>query len=180
MQFNWKEFMDETNKIAVHCKTEEEAIDFCKQMDEHGLRWQSGTKYIERNSWYEYKDQMCYYNTGEFSDFKYAKEISYRILEWSDYMAKNPIDYLKYGYLVEFENGKIAMYLQNKNRNIFVYEEDYIDIDYYNKELKISSPFSNKKYDIFAIYGYAEKVCDCLKLDKKTDLLFGREKNQRK
>lgn len=25
MKFNWKEFMDKNNKIAVHCKTEEEA-----------------------------------------------------------------------------------------------------------------------------------------------------------
>lgn len=36
MQFNWEEFMDKNNKIAVHCKTEEEAIDFCRQMDAHG------------------------------------------------------------------------------------------------------------------------------------------------
>lgn len=34
MQFNWEEFMNRNNKIAVHCKTEKEAIDFCKQMDE--------------------------------------------------------------------------------------------------------------------------------------------------
>ena len=38
MKFNWDEFLDENNKIAAHCKTEEEAIDFCKQMDEHGTK----------------------------------------------------------------------------------------------------------------------------------------------
>lgn len=37
-QFNWEEFKDGNNKIAVHCKTEEEAKDFCKQMHEHGLK----------------------------------------------------------------------------------------------------------------------------------------------
>lgn len=33
MKFNWEEFLDINNKIAVHCKTEEEANDFYKQMD---------------------------------------------------------------------------------------------------------------------------------------------------
>ena len=38
-EFNWSEFKDTNNIIAVHCKTEEEAKDFCKQMHEHGMRW---------------------------------------------------------------------------------------------------------------------------------------------
>lgn len=29
-EFNWSEFKDVNNIIAVHCKTEEEAKDFCK------------------------------------------------------------------------------------------------------------------------------------------------------
>lgn len=32
MRFNWDEFKNKDNKIAVHCKTEEEAKDFCKRM----------------------------------------------------------------------------------------------------------------------------------------------------
>lgn len=38
MRFNWDEFKDTDNKIAVHCKTEEEAKDFCKQMHEKGMK----------------------------------------------------------------------------------------------------------------------------------------------
>ena len=38
-KFNWDEFKNKDNKIAVHCKTEEEAVDFCKQMHEHGMKW---------------------------------------------------------------------------------------------------------------------------------------------
>ncbi len=38
MRFNWEEFKDADNKIAVHCKTEEEAKDFCKQMNEKGMK----------------------------------------------------------------------------------------------------------------------------------------------
>lgn len=47
-KFNWEEFKDKNNKIAVHCKTEEEAKDFCKQMHEHGLKWCSGASYIKK------------------------------------------------------------------------------------------------------------------------------------
>lgn len=35
--FNWDEFKE--GKFAVHCKTEEEEVDFCKQMHEHGMKY---------------------------------------------------------------------------------------------------------------------------------------------
>lgn len=35
-QFDWERF--KTEKIAVHCKTEEEANDFCKKMHEHEMK----------------------------------------------------------------------------------------------------------------------------------------------
>ena len=34
-KFNWDEFKNKDNKIVMHCKTEEEAKDFCRQM--HGV-----------------------------------------------------------------------------------------------------------------------------------------------
>lgn len=34
-KFNWDEFKNTKNKIAVHCKTEEEAKDFCKSVTTH-------------------------------------------------------------------------------------------------------------------------------------------------
>ena len=35
-KFNWDEFKNKDNKIVMHCKTEEEAKDFCRQMHGHG------------------------------------------------------------------------------------------------------------------------------------------------
>lgn len=46
-KFNWNEFKNTGNRIAVHCKTEEEAVDFCKQMHEHGMKWRDGNSYLE-------------------------------------------------------------------------------------------------------------------------------------
>lgn len=87
-KFNWEEFLDKNNKIAVHCKTEEEAKDFCKQMHEHGLKWCSGASYIKTTKHDVYKDKICYYAEGEYSSLEYALEKYYKILEWSDYMKK--------------------------------------------------------------------------------------------
>ena len=36
MEFNWEEFIS-NDKIAVHCKTEEQAKDFCRHMHKHAL-----------------------------------------------------------------------------------------------------------------------------------------------
>lgn len=47
-KFNWDEFKE--GKFAVHCKTEEEEVDFCKQMHEHGMKY----KILE---WSDYMDK---------------------------------------------------------------------------------------------------------------------------
>ena len=51
MRFNWDEFKDADNKIAVHCKTEEEAKDFCKRMYEHGMKWRDGELFRMYRIW---------------------------------------------------------------------------------------------------------------------------------
>lgn len=161
MQFNWEEFMDKTNKIAVHCKTEEEAIDFCKKMDEHGMLWHSGNSYIEKNEWggYGYKEETCYSNNGYFADKNFYKENGYKVLEWSDYMMlKHPIDYLKYGYVVEFENGELGMYMPSQEGDCFDLKGDiccrYLQVYENIKELKIKDFYKDYR-DVVKIYGYS-------------------------
>lgn len=170
MKFNWKEFMDKNNKIAVHCKTEEEAIDFCRQMDTNGMKWNSNRSYIDINYYNIYKEKTCYSNQGEYGKIDgIYKEENYKILEWSNYMIKDPIDYLKYGYVVEFENGEFGIYVLHKNRSVFIIgeREDYTGIEYYNKNLKLNKKYYDQKYNIIAIYGYADAVWNYLKINKK-------------
>ena len=50
-KINWDEFKNKDNKIAVHCKTEEEAKDFCRQMHEHGMKWCTGNSYMEKTNY---------------------------------------------------------------------------------------------------------------------------------
>lgn len=87
-KFNWKEFKNKDNKIAVHCKTEEEAIDFCKQMHKHRMKWRNGESYLKNTNYYMHNEGMCYYGDGEWSSLDIAENYNYKILEWSDYMQK--------------------------------------------------------------------------------------------
>jgi len=87
MKFNWEEFKA-SDKIAVHCKTEEEAIDFCKQMHEHGMTWINGQSYLENTCCTDRKEETCYEAKGLYAYVKYYEKENYNILEWSNYINK--------------------------------------------------------------------------------------------
>lgn len=183
MQFNWKEFMDKNNKIAVHCKTEEEAIDFCRQMDAHGMRWNSNRSYIDINYYNTYKEKTCYSNQGEYRriDGDY-KENNYKILEWSNYMIKDPIDYLEYGYVVEFENGGLGMYMPSQNGDCFVLYPGGYSCEYlkYFKDIN-NLKHDNKECNIFRIYGYSKFGWDSTNISiKYRPIIWERPKKVKK
>ena len=83
--FDWNNFSGDI--IAVWCKTEEEAKDFCKQSHEHGYDWDSGDNRAEKTKWEIYKDVTCYAPHFYGSDRFYEYE-GFRTLEWSEYMDK--------------------------------------------------------------------------------------------
>lgn len=107
-EFNWEEFKDKNNKIAVHCKTEEEAKDFCNQMHEHGLRWCTGQTYLEGTKYNGFKTKTCYSNSGRYCNKDYYIENDYKILEWSDYMKVGNKEFtkadLKSGMVIEYND----------------------------------------------------------------------------
>ena len=109
-KFNWDEFKDADNKIAVHCKTEEEAKDFCKQMHEHGMKWCNGESYLKNTNYNVCHEGTCYYGNGEYSSRDFAEKYNYKILECGDYMQKEftKAD-LKDGMVVEQRDG--GMYI---------------------------------------------------------------------
>lgn len=107
-KFNWEEFKDENNNIVVHCKTEEEADDFCNQMHEHGLRWCTGQTYLEGTKYNGFKTKTCYSNSGRYCNKDYYIENDYKILEWSDYMKVGNKEFtkadLKDGMVIEYND----------------------------------------------------------------------------
>lgn len=132
-KFKWKEFKNKYNKIAVHCKTEEEAKDFCKRMHEHGMKWRDGESYLECTEYGKHLSETCYTGYGEFASYDFYKEREYKILEWSDYMDKEftKAD-LKDGMVVEQRDGNMYLVLAGKT----VRKGGYNRIDGYTDDLK--------------------------------------------
>ena len=101
-EFDWNEF--KSNRIAVHCRTEEESENFCKLMVKNSTP-------VGGNYWERYKENTCYtynndsgYYDSYYSTIKYYELEGYTILEWSDYMEDNDMPELKLGMIVENEN----------------------------------------------------------------------------
>lgn len=137
-KFNWNEFKNAGNKIAVHCKTAEEAVDFCKQMHEHGMKWCTGNSYMEKTNYKEYKGETCYIGFGMFSSYRYYNSVGYEILEWGDYMQKEfTKSDLKSGMVVEYRCVALGRRLVVKDMligidgssNLKNYNDDLTDID---------------------------------------------------
>ena len=88
MKFN---FNDYKGKYVMHCKTKEDAKEFCILMHEDGRKWFSGDSYLEIINWDDYSEPtVFYFNEGTFDDTDYAKKGGYTILEWADF-KKEPV-----------------------------------------------------------------------------------------
>ena len=134
-KFNWDEFKNKYNKIAVNCKTEEEAKDFCKRMHEHGMKWCTGKSYMEKTNYEEYKGETCYVGSGMFSSYWHYNSEGYKILEWSDYMQKNfTKSDLKDGMVVEYNDNSFGKRLVVGG--FLIGEDGYDDLVNYNENLK--------------------------------------------
>lgn len=80
-------------KVCMHCKTEEEAEDFCKVMDAAGLRWINGNSYLLNRKSYRLLNTpeglYYFFNKGTFSD-RIPDKNKFHVLEWSDYRSTEP------------------------------------------------------------------------------------------
>ena len=155
-KFNWDEFKNIGNKIAVHCKTEEEAVDFCKQMHEHGMKWCTGKSYMEKTNYEEYKGETCYTGFGMFSPYRHYNSVGYEILEWSDYMQKKftKAD-LEDGMVVEQRDGDMYLVLAG----MVVRERGYNRIVGYTDDLKWAG---YKGGDIVKVYRITPGSLRCI------------------
>ena len=134
-KFNWDEFKNKDNKIAVNCKTEEEAKDFCKQMHEHGMKWCNGESYLKNTNYNVHREGTCYYGSGEYSSRDFAEKYNYKILEWSDYMQKKfTKSDLKDGMVVEYNDNCFGKRLVIGG--FLTGEDGYVDLGDYNENLK--------------------------------------------
>ncbi len=156
-KFNWDEFKNKDNKIVVHCKTEEEAKDFCKRMHEHGMKWCNGESYLENTSYNAYNEGMCYHGSGEYSSRVFAEKYNYKILEWSDYMNKEfTMADLKDGMVVEQRDGDMYLVLAG----MVVRKRGYNRIGDYDDDLKWKGCYEGG--DIVKVYRITPESLRCI------------------
>ena len=147
MKFNIDDYK---GKYVMHCKTEEEAIDFCKYLHSIGKKWCSGISYLDSTCWHCYTTDTIYnFNTDSYCDIKYAKRHHYTILEWSDFMNKEftKAD-LKTGDVVKFRNEELGIVITDIGV-IACKNGGWVNLDGINNDL--TSSFRAEPYDIIAV-----------------------------
>lgn len=83
MMFNIDDYK---GKYVMHCKTEEEAKDFCNFLHSQGREWYTGESYFNETYWNDYEESTCYeFNEGFYCSKRYFKEKGYTILEMEDF-----------------------------------------------------------------------------------------------
>lgn len=150
--FDWESFKE--GKIVVHCKTKKEAEDFCLQMHEHGMTWESGNSYLSYTYYEVHKNKTCY-SIGGYQSCDYFRKYRCNILEWSDYMQKEftKAD-LKDGMVVKHRNGDKRMVISEA----LIGENGYADQNCfredlthrYFKDLDIVGVYAIQEYNNFA------------------------------
>lgn len=173
-KFNWDEFENKDNKIAVHCKTEEEAKDFCKQMHGQGMKWCTGDSYLEHTEYADLRERTCYAGEGSYSSYDFYNDLEYEILEWGDYMQKEftKAD-LKDGVVVEQGNGNRYLLLGET----FVNKSGYNQIAGYENDLKWKGGYAGG--DIVRVYRIIPGLLKCLEevfCNEKLELIWERKK----
>ncbi len=146
MKFN---FEDYKGKYVMHCKTEGEAIDFCKTMHNNGMKWGCGESYLIDN-WDVHRESTCYnFNIGTYWSVGYYKGQSYVFLEWSDFMNKEfTKSDLKSGDVILRRNGKVEIVCLETGTCIL--KNGYNKLSEINEDLTYQDDLVD--YDIVKVY----------------------------
>lgn len=101
---------DYEGKYVMHCKTKEEAREFCDYIDCCGIHYNPNVSFSHHN------ENTCYnFNLNTFASKDYYKRNQYTILEWSDFNGnKFTKARLKNGMVVECGNGKRYLVLNEQ------------------------------------------------------------------
>lgn len=179
MKFNWEDFKNSNGKIAVHCKTEEEAEEFIKECFKHGIKW----SYSDENTthWEEPNKRTYYVYSGRHLYYYYENVVSKpNEITVVEYKEDNKME-LKEGMIVECRNGN--RYLLRKVRgNLLLsaneswdectYDNNFVDIGEDSKEF-------NGDYDIMKIYESNAHVLVNLFDDDFLECIWERKKSKK-
>ena len=87
------QFKDECLKegTVVHLRTQEQADTFSVWLDSEGMRWDSGSSYLDYNAWYRHKEDTGYKpHKGSYATIEYYAEAGCDILSYEEALLNQP------------------------------------------------------------------------------------------
>lgn len=107
--------------FVMHCKTEEEAKEFCKFLHKCGRKWYSGDSYDKITNFNEYKSNTIYFfNEGLYGELEYNAD--YTILEFDDFIITDEnIEVLNNNEMKEMTDDEIINLLNTAIQKEFTY-----------------------------------------------------------
>lgn len=103
-----KGFWSSKERLAIHCKTEEQAKIFCEASDKLDKTWCTKESYLDQNNWNEYKSKTCYSNNGEYCSEFWYQEHNYKIINFED-INFNPILITQIKYIAVKDNTVLTL-----------------------------------------------------------------------
>lgn len=169
MEFNWEDFKN--GKIAVHCKTEEEAKEFIKQCYKHGMKWCYSNENITHWDDVSEKNYYTYDICG--------KHICYGNLDWKsdilivvNYKEDNKME-LKEGMIIECRNGTRYLLRTVCGELIASSNGKYMGLDY--DEKLNENQYFDKDFDIMKVYTSKAFVLNSLFDDQYLECIWERK-----
>ena len=145
-------------KYVMHCKTEEEAQNFCDYLHSVGREWRCGDSYKSRTCYSWYQEETAYnFNDGGYCDVQHYRNEDYTILEWEDFMKHTftKAD-LTTGDVIKFRNDAIGIFIADGG--VAITTGGYIDMRYINNDM--TNGLMNNEFDVVAVRRPNEKG-DC-------------------
>lgn len=72
-------------KMCIHCDDINKALKLLECFDRLGEKWLYGsTTYVEDDSWGIYRENTCYTNDNQFTEFEYVANNGWLILEFEE------------------------------------------------------------------------------------------------
>lgn len=137
-------------KYAMHCKTEEEAREFCNYLHSIGRKWCNHVSYADESNYDVYKEDITYdFNDGSYCSKRYFDNNNYIVLEFSDFNWAKEFTKadLKTGDVILRRNGNTE--IVNRELEMLICKGGWNDLD--NIEEDLTNGFGNKDSDIIAV-----------------------------
>lgn len=145
---------------VMHCKTEEEAREFCNYLHSVGRKWCSGKSYIGLTNYRENKEKTAYnFNNDSYADTSWYENMGYTILEFSDF------DWSKEFTKADLKTGDVVLRrggdteIVNRELEMLIRKEGYNDLDVIRDDL--TSAYLTPQLDIVAVRRPIDKA-DCV------------------